>query len=95
MVELGIGNQAKRATLNQEAARSVKVVAGLATVLICSFVNCLRPSWSGNRHPECPLVAHKLTCHDAAGMAAHDPKRTSGPSGFIHLVYSSEVDVRC
>ena len=28
MVELGIGNQAKRATLNEEVARSVKVVAG-------------------------------------------------------------------
>jgi site-specific DNA recombinase len=29
MVELGIGNPAKRATLNEEAARSVKVVAGV------------------------------------------------------------------
>lgn len=28
MVELGIENQAKRATLDEEAARSVKVVAG-------------------------------------------------------------------
>jgi site-specific DNA recombinase len=29
MVELGIGNPAKRATLDEEAARSVKVVAGV------------------------------------------------------------------
>ena len=49
---------------------------GLATVLICSCVSCLRPRWSGNRHPKRPLVAGKPTCPDAAGMSAHDPKRT-------------------